>query len=138
MSGRVYVAATLPASLCVMIIAPMGLHGANSQVANTILAVLWFGTTLAGLRAIWQRRYADHRRWMLRSVALSFSIVANRVWLVILFAVFVPEIYTGAAVDPVAMDQAIGVSTWISWVVNLLIGQWWLDRHPLPDFMEKA
>jgi hypothetical protein len=62
-------------------------------VANTILAVLWFGTTLAGFRAIRQRRYADHRRWMLRSVALSFSIVANRVWVVILFAVFVPELH---------------------------------------------
>ena len=129
-SGRVYVAAALPASVCVMIIAPLSLHGANSQVANTLLAVLWFGTTLAGFRAIRQRRYADHRRWMLRSVALSFSIVANRVWVIILFAVFVPEIYTGAPVDPVVLEQAIGVSTWISWVVNLLVVQWWLDRHP--------
>jgi hypothetical protein len=30
------------------------------------------------------------------------------------------------------MDQAIGVSTWISWVANLLVVQWWLDRHPRP------
>ena len=137
-SGRLYVAAALPASVCVMIVAPMTLHGANGQVANTILALLWFGTTLAGFRAIRQRRYADHRRWMLRSVALSFSIVANRVWLMILFAVFVPEIYLGAEVDPAALEQAIGVSMWISWVVNLLIVQWWLDRHPLPDFMAKV
>jgi uncharacterized membrane protein YozB (DUF420 family) len=113
-SGRIYVAAALPASVCVMVIAPMGLHGANQQVANTMLAVLWFGTTLAGFRAVRQRRYADHRRWMLRSVALSFSIVTNRLWLVILFAVFVPEIYLGAPVDPVVVDQAIGVSTWIA------------------------
>ena len=69
---------------------------------------------------------------MLRSFALSFSIVANRLWLMILFAVFVPEIFLGAEVDPAALEQAIGVSTWISWVVNLLIVQWWLDRHPRP------
>ena len=56
--------------------------------------------------------------------------MANRVWVIILFAVFVPEIYIGAPVDPVVMEQAIGVSTWISWVVNLLIVQWCLDRHP--------
>jgi hypothetical protein len=31
-----------------MIISPMGLHGANQRVANTMLAVLWFGTTHAG------------------------------------------------------------------------------------------
>jgi hypothetical protein len=81
MSGRIHVAAVLPASLCVLVIAPLGLHGANQQVANTILAVLWFGTTVAGFRAVRQRRY---------------------------------------------------VLTWISWVVNLLIAQWWLDRHPQP------
>ena len=64
--------------------------------------LLWFGTTLAGFRAIRQRRYADHRQWMLRSVALAFSIMAIRVWLLIAFAVFVPEIYTGAEIDPAA------------------------------------
>ena len=131
-SGRIYVPAALSASVCVMIIAPMGLHGANQQAANTMLAALWFGTTLAGFRAIRQRRFADHRRWMLRSFALSFSIVANRIWLLVAFAIFVPEIYTGAEVDPVAMDQAIGVSAWISWVANLLIVEWWLHRHPAP------
>lgn len=131
-SGRIYVAAALSASVCVMIIAPMGLHGANQQVANTILAALWFGTTLAGFRAIRQRRFADHRRWMLRSFALSFSIVANRIWLAVAFAVFVPEIYNGSEADPVAMDQAIGVSAWISWMANLLIVEWWLHRHPAP------
>ena len=38
----------------------------------------------------------------------------------------------GGKVDPVAMDQVIGVSTSITWVANLLIVQWWLDRHPRP------
>jgi uncharacterized membrane protein YozB (DUF420 family) len=128
-SGRVYVTAALIASVCVMIIAPMGQFGANQRAANTMLAVLWFGTTLAGFRAIRQGRYADHRQWMLRSVALAFSIIANRVWLPIAFAVFVPEIYTGAGVDPAALSQAIGVASWMSWVVNLLIVEWWLHRR---------
>jgi hypothetical protein len=121
-------AASLTASVCVMIISPMGLHGANQRVANTMLAVLWFATTLAGFRAIRQRRFADHRLWMLRSFALAFSIVAFRVWMFVAFAVFVPEIYTGDAVDPAALDQAIGLTSWVSWVINLLIIEWWLDR----------
>jgi uncharacterized membrane protein YozB (DUF420 family) len=102
-SGRIYVAAALLASGCVMIISPVGLHGANQRLANTMLAVLWFGTTLASYRAIRQRRFADHR-----SVALAFSIVAFRLWMFIAFAVFIPGIYAGAEVDPVALDQAIG------------------------------
>jgi hypothetical protein len=106
----------------------MGLHGANQRVANTMLALLWFGTTLAGFRAIRQRRFADHRQWMLRSVALAFSIVAFRVWLMIAFAIFVPEIYSGAEVDAAELDQAIGLTSWVSWVVNLLIVEWWLHQ----------
>jgi len=128
-SGRSYVAAALTASLCVMIISPMGLHGANQRVANTMLAVLWFGTTLVGYRAIRQRRFADHRQWMLRSVALAFSIVAFRVWMFIAFAIFAPQMYTGAEVDPVALDQALGATSWFSWVVNLLIVEWWIHRR---------
>jgi uncharacterized membrane protein YozB (DUF420 family) len=131
-SGRVYVTAVLIASVCVMIIAPMGLHGANQRVANTMLAVLWFGTTVAGFRAIRQRRFVDHRHWMLRSIALAFSIVAYRVWLMIAFAVFVPEIYTGVEVDQAALDEAIGLTSWVSWVVNLLIVEWWLHRRLRP------
>ena len=67
---------------------------------------------------------------MLRSVALTFSIIANRAWLMILFAVFIPEIFTGGEVDPMALDQAIGVSSWMSWVVNLIIVECWLHRRP--------
>jgi uncharacterized membrane protein len=132
-SGRVYVTAALSASICVMIISPMGLHGANQRVANTMLALLWFATTLAGFRAIRQRRFADHRQWMLRSVALAFSIVAFRFWMPVAFAVFVPGIYTGAEVDPAALDQAIGLTSWMSWIVNLLIIEWWLHRRRISD-----
>ncbi len=112
----------------------MGLHGANPRVPNTILPALWFGTTLAGFRVIRQRRFAAHQQWMLRSFALRFSIVANRIWLAIGFAVFVPEIFAGAEVDPAAVDQAVGVSAWIGWVLNLLIVEGWLyHRRPRPS-----
>jgi len=53
---------------------------------------------------------------MLRSFALAFSIGAFRVWMFIAFTVFVPEISTGAEVDPADMSQAIGVTSWVSWV----------------------
>jgi hypothetical protein len=67
---------------------------------------------------------------MLRSFALAFSIVAVRLWMPVAFAVFVPEIYAGAEVDSAALDQVIGLTSWMSWVVNLLIVEWWLHRRP--------
>jgi hypothetical protein len=106
----------------------MTVHGLNSQVANTVLALLRFTTTAAGFSAARQRRFADHRVWMLRSLALTFSIVANRVWLMVAFAVLVPEIFTGAEVDEATLFQAIGVASWTSWLVNLIIIECWIHR----------
>ena len=54
-SGRIYVSAVLPASICVLIIAPMGLHGAPAGGQHDA-GLLWFGTTLAGFRAVRQHR----------------------------------------------------------------------------------
>jgi uncharacterized membrane protein len=130
-SGRMYVAVTVPAALCVIVIAPMTLYGPNQRVANTMLGLLWLITTLAGYRAVRQRRFADHRAWMLRSVALAFSIVANRFWLVAIFLVFIPEIFQGAEISPAQLEQAVGLSAWMSWVVSLLAVEWWLHRRPV-------
>ncbi|HEY0639589.1 MAG TPA: DUF2306 domain-containing protein [Pseudonocardiaceae bacterium] len=130
-SGRAYVfAGAIPASLVVLTITPFGAWGANQRTANTLLALLWLGTTIAGYRAARRRSVAEHREWMIRSFALAFSIVANRLWGVACIVVFAPETLTADATatpDPV-LAQAIGVSTWLSWVVNLLIAEWWLHR----------
>ncbi len=130
-SGRIYVfGGALPAGLTVLTITPLGVWGPNQQVANTMLALLWLATTIFGYRATRARRYAEHREWMIRSFALAFSIVANRVWSVICILVFAPEVMTADAppVDSAQLAQAIGVATWLSWVVNLLIAEWWLHR----------
>lgn len=128
-SGRLYVfAGALPTSLAALTFAPVGQWGPNQQVPNVLLGVLWFGTTIAGYRLARQHRYAEHREWMIRSVALAFSIVSNRPWQMICFAVFSPELFTGGPIDPAAMAQAVGVSTWMSLVGNLFIAEWWLHR----------
>lgn len=127
-SGRLYVGCLVPAALAVIIIAPMTRFGPNQQVANTTLGVLWLLVTLAGFRAVRERRFGDHRRWMVRSVALSFSIVTNRFWSAVCVIVFAPE--TVDTTSTPALDQAVGVAAWLSWLVNLAIAEWWLQRPP--------
>jgi hypothetical protein len=62
---------------------------------------------------------------MLRSVALTFSIVTNRVWLVVYLLLFGP--FLGD--DPTTLGlAAAGASVWTRWVVNLLIVEWWVLR----------
>jgi uncharacterized membrane protein len=125
-SGRIYVATLLPAAIAVIIIAPLTRFGPNQQVANTTLGVLWLTFTLLGYRAVRRRRFAGHREWMIRSVALSFSIVANRVWTMICLVAFAPSALSQGPVDEAELAQAVGVASWASWVVNLLIAEAWL------------
>jgi hypothetical protein len=129
-SGRVYLGlGVLPGGVAVLAVAPFGQTGGpTGQVANTMLALLWLGTAVAGYRAARARRFADHREWMVRNVALTFSIVANRPWSMLCIAVFAPEVMGTGPVDPAVLAQAAGLSMWLSWVVNLLVAEYWLNR----------
>jgi uncharacterized membrane protein len=123
-SGRVYVICAIPVGLAGLYIAQFPTGGAVQRVANTMLALLFLVCTINGYRAIRRRRITQHREWMIRSFALAFSIVANRVWLVVCMVILAPT-----ASGP-GLIAAIGISTWMSWEVNLLIAEWWLHRRP--------
>ena len=124
-SGRAYlVGGVLPGGIVVLGVAPVSSTGFASAVGNTFLAVLWLATSIAGWRAARQRRYADHRAWMIRSVALTFSIVVNRFWVV----VYVVLLMVLDPADPELIPHAATASVWTSWIVNLLIAEWWILR----------
>ncbi len=128
--GRVYVfGGVLPAGIAVLGVAPLSSTGFVSQVGNTMLALLWLPITIAGYRMARQRRFAEHREWMIRSFALTTSIVVNRLWLVLLLLVLWPQVDTTFGGDQTAMiNTAAAASVWLSWVVNLLLAEWWLQR----------
>lgn len=122
-SGRIYVfAGVLPTALCALVVSVLSTWGPVTQVGAALLGVLWLATTLTGYRMARRRRYAEHREWMVRSFALAFAIVAFRAWFPLCMLLFAPE---GGWAE---MTQAFGVSMWLSWVVNLLVAEWWLQR----------
>ncbi|GAA3095047.1 hypothetical protein GCM10020001_008770 [Nonomuraea salmonea] len=89
--GRVYVfAGCLPSGLLGLTVGVATPWGPVTMVSNVLLALLWLGCTLAGWRMARQRRFADHRRWMVRSFALTMSIVTNRIYGVLFGILFFP------------------------------------------------
>ena len=80
------------------------------------LAVLWVGFAALGLRAILRGDVATHRRWMLRTFALTYAAVTLRLWLF--------------ALIPLLGDfhSAYLVVPFLSWVPNLLLVEWLLRR----------
>jgi len=128
-AGRVYVCAVLAASPCALVIAPLGALGPNQQVPITMLALMWPAATIIGYRMGRKLRFDEHRKWMIRSFALSFSIVTQRPLGAVCVQVFAPGPTNPASIsDQAAIAQAMGVSFWLSWILNLLAAELWI-RH---------
>lgn len=131
-SGRLYVfAGVVPSGILAGVVSVVSVVGPAGKIGNLMLTALWFWTTFAGLIAARRHRYKDHRRWMIRSFALCFSIVVNRLWMVIFIFALIPFVDGYYGGDQAAMvEDATVAAIWASWVVNLMIAQWWLDRRP--------
>ncbi|MEV0679827.1 DUF2306 domain-containing protein [Actinosynnema sp. NPDC050436] len=129
-AGRVYVfGGVLPGGVLAVAVGAVSPFGPVNQVGNVLMGLLWLGTTVAGYRMARQKRYADHRRWMVRSTALTLSIITNRFWAVGLGLTLPAQLDTTFGGSEVALVQAIaGTSAWMGWVLPFLAVEWWLDR----------
>lgn len=131
-SGRIYVATAIPAGLSALVIGAATPFGPVLAVSNVVLATLWLWFTVNGFVAARHRRFADHRRHMIRSATLALSVITNRVWTPILFVAFHPlrdSVFGGDAERFVWF--AAGLGGWLGWTVPLAIVQWWLHRQRL-------
>ncbi|MFD9962175.1 DUF2306 domain-containing protein [Amycolatopsis sp. NPDC058986] len=129
--GRVYVfGGVLPAGVAAVIIASAMPVGPVAAVSNTIFALLWLFFTVKGYRAARARRFGDHRRWMIRSFALTMSIITNRLWAPIWGMVLAPQLETTFGGSEAALGFTIaGITTWIGWTLPLLIAEFWLTER---------
>lgn len=84
-----------------------------SKIAFTILDCLWFWFTLKAVIAARRRDINEHKRFMIRSYALTFSAITLRSWKIILANAFHP--------DPLSLYM---IDAWMGFVPNLLIAEW--------------
>jgi hypothetical protein len=76
-----------------------------------------------------QRRFAEHRRWMIRSFALTASIITNRIWGAIAVITLSPQIDTTFHGDEVLFSWVVSATAaWLGWTLPLLAAEWWLER----------
>jgi uncharacterized membrane protein len=130
LAGRVYV-------ICCLLAAPAGLilaFGATTGPVSTAgfgtLAIVWFVTTGMGWKTARDGRYADHRRWMIRSFSLTFGAVMLRLYLPI------------GPLLGFRFDDAYRLISFLAWVPNLVVAEVLLNtalRTPLrPAMMPKS
>jgi uncharacterized membrane protein len=84
-----------------------------SKIAFILLDCLWFWFTLKAVMAARNKDLKMHKRFMIRSFALTFSAITLRSWKIILASVFHP--------DPLTLYM---IDAWIGFVPNLLFAEW--------------
>ncbi|PRY78098.1 putative membrane protein DUF2306 [Yoonia maritima] len=81
------------------------------------LAVVWVVVTVRSVLLAMKGQIDDHRRWMIRSAALTLAGVTLRIYLPIVFIAGLP------------FDEYYAAIAWGCWVPNLLVAEIWLRRH---------
>lgn len=122
--GRVYVTSCLVGGTAGGAIALGTTHGPVAGTGFLLLALSWVAATSVAFARIRASDVDGHRRWMVRSFALTFAAVTLRLYL---------GIGAAAGADYDAIYPAIA---WLCWVPNLLLALWWTrpDRsgRPMP------
>ncbi|HWT11723.1 MAG TPA: DUF2306 domain-containing protein [Allosphingosinicella sp.] len=90
--------------------------GPVAAVGFAIPAALWPVFTWLGYRAAVERRFADHREWMLRSYALTATAITLRLML------------PAAAFLGLEFLPAYRVIAWLGWIVNLALFEYYIRR----------
>lgn len=114
--GFIYIASIAISAPVALILATVSQGGLVTHVGFGMLAILWPFTTFKALYHITQGHIELHKQWMIRSYALTFAFVTLRAWLGTFIASGVP------------VDQAYQTVSWLCWVFNLLIVEYFIIR----------
>lgn len=110
--GWFYFICLLLGALTGMPMAAMAEGGVSARLAFLTVDVLWLVTAWLSLSTARQRKFAAHRRWMVRSYALTFGAVVLRLYLYGLQHLG----YEFNAIYP--------FTPWLSWLTSLAVAEW--------------
>lgn len=83
-----------------------------------ILDIGWVGTTAYAINLARKRDIVQHRRWMMRSAALTFAAVTLRLQMI-------PLVVAGWSVT-----ETYNITAWLCWLVPLGFVEWRLRMNP--------
>jgi len=113
-AGRVYVAACLTGAVAGLGLAATSPSGPIAGLGFGLLAVAWFSATALAWRLAVVGDLARHRRWMLRSLALTFAAVTLRIMIPL------------SVISGLDFATAYPAIAFLCWIPNLLLMELWL------------
>ncbi|MCJ8315125.1 MAG: DUF2306 domain-containing protein [Saccharospirillaceae bacterium] len=116
--GRIYGLSVLFGAIGALNMAQTAYGGLISTWGLSILAILWIVFTGMAIYFAIKRDIKAHKRWIIRSVALTFAALTLRVI----------SPFIGLVVDDMTTSQIV---YWLSWIINLLLAEIWIVKKKL-------
>ena len=98
--------------------------GLPSRIAFVTLAILWISFTSIALVKARQKKFKEHRNFMIRSYALTLSALALRAWK---YGITNIAELNHIELRPMEVYRAVA---WLGWVPNLLIAELLIRKKP--------
>jgi hypothetical protein len=105
-------------ALAGLYLSPGSLASNTFGIAFIALALAWLYTAAQAYVTIRRRQITDHRRWMIRNYALTYSAVTLRIQMPLVIVLF------GAS--PILALNIVG---WTCWVPSLIAVELWMRRR---------
>ncbi|WP_242698102.1 DUF2306 domain-containing protein [Bacillus sp. SD088] len=103
----------------------------TKALAFLVLAIAWLFTTLKAYRKAIQRHYDEHRKWMIRSFAITLVAVSARILVpVILFSYVIFHGFTLPGGRMQMTEEALKVNIWVGLILNITIVEWIILKRP--------
>lgn len=116
--GRTYLGlGVLLGGLAGLYMSTFAYGGMIPRVGFACSALVWLYTGLQAYRAIRRGQVAEHRKWMVRNFAVTFSAVTLRIYLGL------------ATVGGIPFDTTYLFIAWLSWVPNLIVAELLFNRQ---------
>jgi uncharacterized membrane protein len=112
--GTAYVGLCLVGGLAALVLALGAATGPITTAGFGSLAIAWLFCTASAWRFARARDFVRHRRWMIRSFALTLAAVTLRLYLPVIFI---------AHLD---FDTSYRAISFLCWVPNLIVAELWL------------
>ncbi len=124
--GRIYLAAVVFAGVGSLVMAPQATGGLPATLGFGSLGVLWLITGVMAYTTIRNGDTAGHRRWMIRNYALTLAAVTLRIYLPL------------AMVSGLSFVPAYIAISWLCWVPNVLVAEWFFIQRPNKRSVRRA
>lgn len=113
--GKLYVIAVFVSGVCGIYIGLHAYGGTSGKIGFILSDIAWLGTTYLAYNFAVVKKINLHRRWMIRSYALTAFAITFRIWLGI-----------GDALN-IGFNDIYQIAPWI-WIINLSIAEIYIRR----------